>query len=247
MRNSFLTRSLIIPVDSGQWSATGARRLTATPEPEHVPLAGGDGCSHVSGTAGADRRDIPTLSRVAKSIINPPRRIMTSGSRRSPHAMADAGDALRLDRDGHAGPVIGCANVRVWEVRPEATAQAVRDVLGERPFGEPDSPSIGLTGPQPPPDRAHCSSRPTCVSTMRLGSGSVSGCGGPAIRRVMALAYEAMSSPVGGGGAGIRGPLPTDACSLYNRCFRGSCGSRGDTSSGRTHRGAPSWSGGASG
>ena len=61
--------------------------------------------------------------------------------------------AMRLALIAMATPglVIGCANVRVWEVRPEATAQAVRDVLGERPFGEPDSPSVGLTGPQPPP------------------------------------------------------------------------------------------------
>ena len=65
--------------------------------------------------------------------------------------------AMRLALIAMATPglVIGCANVRVWEVRPEATAQAVRDLLGERPFGEPDTASIRLPACNRRRDRAH--------------------------------------------------------------------------------------------
>jgi pimeloyl-ACP methyl ester carboxylesterase len=33
----------------------------------------------------------------------------------------------------------GCATVRVWEIHPEPAAQAVRNVVGEHPFGDPEN------------------------------------------------------------------------------------------------------------
>ncbi len=43
-----------------------------------------------------------------------------------------------------------CSTVRVWEVRPEATAQALRNALGERPKGEPDAPLRYASDDTPP-------------------------------------------------------------------------------------------------
>jgi pimeloyl-ACP methyl ester carboxylesterase len=43
-----------------------------------------------------------------------------------------------------------CSTVRVFEVRPEGTAQALRNVLGERPKGEPDAPLRYASDDTPP-------------------------------------------------------------------------------------------------
>ena len=48
------------------------------------------------------------------------------------------------------GLLVGCSEVRVWDIRPASTAQALRDALGERPFGEPDTPPSAMASPEAP-------------------------------------------------------------------------------------------------
>jgi pimeloyl-ACP methyl ester carboxylesterase len=111
----------------------------------------------------------------------------------------------------------GCAKVRVWEVRPEPVAEAVRNLSGEKPFGRTDRSATGTSASSTAsPDLALAESM---FIEARRAEALASEKSARLYRDCMAVAMRVMTEPQVGAAAGDELPQFLEPRALYNRAL----------------------------
>ncbi len=114
----------------------------------------------------------------------------------------------------------GCATVRVWEVRPEPAAEAVRNLAGEKPFGRTDAqrwPATATANASPPsPKLARAEN---LFNQARRAETLASEKSARLYRDCMVVAMQVMTAAQVGAAGGDEQPEFLESRALYNRAL----------------------------